>query len=187
MVNFASIRAKKAKNQSTGTYAFALLVSLLVCACGVELGEPFDDSVERGKANEGGYLFGGRTGVSLATLGQNAPGGPGGIGVNAFLWRATLDTLSFIPLASADPFGGVIISDWYAPPTSGGNERFKVNVLILDQRLRADAVKVSVFKQQKMDENWLDTAMNPTTASEIEDAILTRAREMWLDSTADQP
>ena len=65
--------------------------------------------------------------------------GGGGIGVNSFLWRASLDTISFMPLSSADPFGGVIITDWFAPPETGGQERFKLTVFILDQTLRADA------------------------------------------------
>src|SRR5262245_14321950 len=69
-----------------------------------------------------------------------------GVAVNAYLWRASLDTINFIPLASADPFGGVIITDWYTP-TETPNERMKVQVTILDRDLRADGVRVSVFKQ----------------------------------------
>ena len=80
-----------------------------------------------------------------------------GLGVNSFLWRATLDTLGFMPLASADPFGGVIITDWYEDPKTKG-ERFKVNALILDKTLRADGVKITVFKQRLDAKNiWRDT------------------------------
>ena len=75
------------------------------------------------------------------------------IGVNSYLWRATLDTLSFMPLASADPFGGVIITDWYEDPKAPG-ERFKVNALILDRSLRADGVKLTVFKQKQVKNAW---------------------------------
>ena len=76
----------------------------------------------------------------------NGGGGPG-IGVNSYLWHASLDTVSFLPLASADPFGGVIITDWYSPPATP-NERFKVNVFILNRELRADGVKATVFRQK---------------------------------------
>jgi hypothetical protein len=69
------------------------------------------------------------------------------VAVNAFLWRASLDTINFIPLVSADPFGGVIITDWYTPAETP-NERMKVQITILDRDLRADGVRVSVFKQQ---------------------------------------
>ena len=106
--------------------------------------------------------------------------GGGGIGVNAFLWRASLDTFAFLPPFSADPMGGVIIYDWYAPPETPG-ERFKVAVYILDTRLRADAVSVRVFRQQKAaDGSWQEAQVDPATATTLEDAILTRARQMRI-------
>jgi hypothetical protein len=87
-------------------------------------------------------------GITLGGGGSSSGGGGGdvaGIGVNSFLWRASLDTLNFMPLASADPFGGVIITDWYSDPTTPA-ERFKATVYILDTRLRADALNVSIFR-----------------------------------------
>ena len=102
------------------------------------------------------------------------------IGVNSFLWRATLDTLAFMPLTSADPFGGVIITDWYSAPESP-NERFKATVYILDTRLRADGVNVSVFKQARTSAGtWTDVPAAPQTEVDIENAILTRARQLRL-------
>jgi hypothetical protein len=110
--------------------------------------------------------------------------GGGGIGVNSFLWRASLDTISFMPLASADPFGGVIITDWYTPPDAP-TERFKLTVYILDRRLRADGLRVALFRQKrKGNSEWLYTRINPSTRSILEDAILTRARELRLSSEA---
>jgi hypothetical protein len=103
------------------------------------------------------------------------------VGVNSYLWHATLDTLSFIPLASADPFGGVIITEWYSPPNTP-NERIKVTIYILDQHLRADGIKIAVFRQTRSNEGWVDTTVNPETASKLEDSILTRARELRLAS-----
>jgi hypothetical protein len=103
------------------------------------------------------------------------------LGVNSFLWHASLDTLAFMPLASADPFGGVIITDWYSAPDDQ-NERMKVTVYILDRRLRADGLKIAVFRQTKAGGAWADSAVNPDTATRLEDAILTRARELRLAS-----
>jgi hypothetical protein len=109
---------------------------------------------------------------------QNQTGG--GIGVNSFLWRATLDTLSFMPLTSADPFGGVIITDWYSPSTTP-SERFKLNVFIMGKALRADGIKVSTFRQAKdASGNWIDARVNEQTAADLENAILTRARELKI-------
>lgn len=104
------------------------------------------------------------------------------LGVNSYLWHASLDTLRFMPLASADPFGGVIITDWYSTPQDP-NERLKVTVYILDRRLRADGIKVAVFRQTKTASGgWADAPTNPDTANKLEDAILTRARELRLAS-----
>ena len=103
--------------------------------------------------------------------------GSTGIGVNAYLWRASLDTVSFMPLASADPFGGVILTDWYSPPENP-DERFKLNVFILDRQLRADGVQVKVFRQARKGGEWRDVASADDTARKLEDTILTRARQM---------
>ncbi len=107
--------------------------------------------------------------------------GTSGIGVNSFLWRASLDTISFMPISSADPFGGVILTDWFENPESKG-ERFKLNLFILDKSLRADGVKVKAFKQ-KLDSkgNWRDINVSKNMSLKIENSILTRAREIRID------
>ncbi len=105
-----------------------------------------------------------------------------GIGVNSYLWRATLDTLAFMPLASADPFGGVVITDWYINPEKT-DERFKTTVYILDTRLRADGLNVTVFKQTKdATGTWVDAPVAGQTDVDIENAILTRARQLRLSN-----
>lgn len=103
--------------------------------------------------------------------------GASGLGVNSFLWRASLDTVSFMPLASADPFGGVILTDWYENPDTPG-ERFKVTVYILDRQLRADGVRVAVFKQTLGKAGWKDAKVPADMGQNIENSILMRAREL---------
>ena len=105
-----------------------------------------------------------------------------GIGVNAFLWRASLDTLSFMPLLTADPWGGVINYDWYINPQTP-NERFKATVFILDTRLRADALNVTVTKEVKgADGQWTAAPVAAQTEADLENAILTKARQLNLSN-----
>jgi hypothetical protein len=108
---------------------------------------------------------------------EEASAGASGIGVNSFLWRASLDTIAFMPLASADPFGGVILTDWYENPETPG-ERFKVSIYILDKQLRADGLRVSAFKQRLSNGQWRDIAVPAEMAANIENTILTRARDL---------
>jgi hypothetical protein len=142
---------------------------------------PKEDTHAQGSVlgGDGGIvLFGGKK------SGANDEGGAGGggIGVNAYLWRASLDTLGFMPLASADPFGGVIITDWYSPPETP-DERFKVNLYILDRQLRADGVKAAVFRQRRTPEGvWADAAVDHSTVTDLENAILTRARQIRVNT-----
>ena len=101
--------------------------------------------------------------------------------VNRFLWAASLETLDFLPVASADPIAGLIITEWYINPEVS-NERFKTTVYILDSALRADALRVSVFRQERMDDgSWIDAVVNPATSREIENAVLSRARQLRLN------
>ena len=105
------------------------------------------------------------------------------IGVNSFLWRASLDTLAFMPLLNADPWGGVINYDWYANPQTP-NERFKATVFILDSRLRADALNVSITKQVKTEAGeWTAAPVAAQTETDLENAILTKARQLNLART----
>src|SRR5580698_2951094 len=106
----------------------------------------------------------------------------GAIGVNGYLWRATLDTLAFMPLQSADPYGGVVITDWYVNPEKPG-ERFKATVYILDSRLRADGLTVTVFKEVNNGSGaWTASPTADQTSTDIENAILTRARQLRLSN-----
>ena len=129
-----------------------------------------------------GGIFG-ADGLNLFGNDKKEEGGGGGIGVNSYLWRASLDSIAFMPLASADPFGGVIITDWYSPPETP-NERLKLNIYILGRQLRADGIKAAVFRQRRDGAgDWADAAVESRTAADLENVILTRARQLRLDSS----
>ena len=132
-----------------------------------------------GQNRETGTLFG--PGGLFGSKSDKSSDGGTGVAVNAYLWRASLDTINFIPLVSADPFGGVIITDWYTP-SEAPNERMKVQITILDRELRADGVRVAVFKQLTNAKagGWVDAPVDPHTNTDIENAILTRARQLRI-------
>ena len=98
-------------------------------------------------------------------------------GVNPYLWRASLDTLEALPIDSADPVGGLILYDWRSFEDAP-DERIKATVFILDTRLRADGVKVSVFRQERREGEWIDASVSPETAIQLENRILERARAL---------
>ena len=108
---------------------------------------------------------------------QLAPSKMTMIGVNSYLWRAAIDTLSFAPLIQADSNGGVIVTDWYTNPASPG-ERVKLTVSILDQDLRADALRVAASRQIQSGGGWVDAPVAAATVQKLEDNILTRARDL---------
>jgi alpha-beta hydrolase superfamily lysophospholipase len=108
---------------------------------------------------------------------QLAPSRTTSIGVNSYLWRAAIDTVSFAPLLQADSAGGVIVTDWYSNPTSP-TERVKLTVSILDQDLRADALRVAASRQVNRGGSWIDAPVSAATVQKLEDIILTRARDL---------
>lgn len=99
------------------------------------------------------------------------------IGVNSYLWRATLDTLSFMPLLQTDSNGGVVVTDWYVNPQTP-TERMKVTVSILDQDLRADALRVAASRQVNQNGQWVDAPVRAATVQKLEEVILTKARDL---------
>ena len=124
--------------------------------------------------------------VALATSGcarnrslpnQLAPSRMTTIGVNSYLWKAAVDTVSFAPLLQADVSSGVIITDWYANPRAPG-ERVKLTVSVLDQDLRADALRVAASRQIYQNGTWIDAPVAAATVQKLEDIILTRARDL---------
>jgi Domain of unknown function (DUF3576) len=129
--------------------------------------------------------IGGDSGLFSFGRGKNSAqsnGGGAGIGVNAYLWRGALDTLSFLPLVSADPFGGVIITDWYSP-ADAQNERFKATAYILGRDLRSDGIRISVFRQVDQGGHWVDAPVSQVTQEELENKVLERARRLREQAT----
>lgn len=182
----AGIRSKQAL--SLGLMA---LTAVLVAACGQASqdypeggsqdryrGRPVTD---RDRQQEGGLFGPGGLTIFGSSPQQQRRDNEPGIAVNSFLWRGALDTISFMPLASADPFGGVIITDWYQPPETPG-ERVKVHILILDRELRADGVRASIFRQRydAARGGWIDEQVDPKTATDLENTVLTRARQLRI-------
>ena len=105
------------------------------------------------------------------------------IGVNAYLWRAALETLSFAPLAQSDSNGGVIVTEWYSNPTNP-SERVKVTATILDSDLRADALRVTAAREVMQNGQWLAAPVTAATVQRLEEIILTRARDLRRAATA---
>ena len=105
------------------------------------------------------------------------------IGVNSYLWRASLEALSFMPLLQTDSNGGVIVTDWFANPNNP-NERMKVTVTILDQDLRADALRVAASRQVNQNGVWSDSPVQAATVQKLEDVILTKARDLRRQASA---
>ncbi len=165
------------KNETKKIFTFLLLVALSACAGGKA--EPPEDPENANLAvSDGSSIFEG-DGIKLGGLSEQDFGGSG-IAVNSFLWRAALDTISFLPLAQADPFGGVITTDWYRP-SDAPKERYKLNVYILGRQLRSNALRVVVFRQElQADGTWLDAQVNESVSSQLEESILVRSRQLRI-------
>ena len=159
------------------------LISLihLACCSSIEIGEPPPPALDPAGKEMEKYKVKREEGKSLVDglLDNVLPGkqGPAGIGVNTYLWRATLETLSFMPLSSADPFGGVIVTDWYSK-NEAPNEKYKIVAYIIGTQLRVDALKINVFKKIKNENgDWIDQESHSEMSLNIENSILTKAKQ----------
>ena len=165
--------------------ALVLPFALGLAGCSKTRAVGDDEYVDyRTKGGEQGKLFGDQ-GLSFGVGKGSTPRAEDGaaLGVNAYLWRAALDTLAFMPLSNADPFGGTIITDWYSPPGAAG-ERFRAQAYVLGRQLRSDGVRVQVFRQTQDRGQWVDSPVSPATNSEMEDKVLARARELRSQSAS---
>lgn len=162
-----------------------LIVVGLVAACGSN--EPGSrnvtnqDIAERGLSDDTRGTDGSSVRDVFDNNSANDELGGGNLRVNKFLWRGSLDTLSFLPLASTDPFSGVITTDWGTTVDDSG-ERFKVTVFIGDEKLTASSLKVAVFREVRRSGDWVSAPVQDQTPRKIEDAILTRARQLRIEA-----
>jgi hypothetical protein len=162
------------------TALLAFSVSLASCS-GIKTEAPEVNPTDMPK---GPGLLSGESGNLLDAFKGNKDGtgsGGGVIGVNIYLWRAALESIAFMPITQADSNGGVIATDWYSQPDQP-TERVRANILILGKTLRADVLKVSLFKQQKKGDSWQDVPVSQATVTSLEDNILTRARAIKVQT-----
>ncbi len=164
-----------------------LFILLALCACSDNVQK--ETKVPVDKEDQRKLGFGTIFGDDFLTFGPGKKSKGGQLmapTVNPYLWRASLDIISFMPLASADAMGGVIVTDWYVTPQNQ-NERLKTTIFITDQVLRADAIKVIVYKQIKLkDGGWASATSNPAVANELENIILTKARQLRINSLSEK-
>lgn len=172
--------------KSTRTYLGVLFLAAMVSACGTNIEATYPSGDTDEMEDSGSFLDFFSFGASAKAKADGSektlpnPKNPAlGIAVNTDLWRASLDTLRFMPIASADPIGGTIITDWYNDPGTNG-ERLKINVVISGLELRADALRVSIFREQNVSGRWTSTAVSSRSATQMENIILTRARDFKI-------
>lgn len=161
--------------------ALLTILSVVISSCSF-LPTPTSSETARDqerKANDQGSFFSGKdeSGIKLGDLFNSNQGGA--LPINALLWRAALETVSVMPLDSVDTYGGTIITEWYAHPDDP-TKRIKIAIFILDQELRADAVKVQTYLQQRPEGmfEWQDIGRDDGLSNRLEELILTRAREI---------
>ncbi len=177
------------KSRAVTAFLFIAVCGVLLTGCsGIETEAKYPTGYKRGDKGDDIYsepesIFG-SDGLKIFGGKDDDDSDASGITVNSFLWRASLDTVSFMPLASADPFGGVILTDWYTSEEAK-NERFKINVFILGRQLRSDGIRVRIFKQAYKGGSWRDVSPAEGTARRLEDTILTRARQLRVAQLAE--
>ncbi len=164
------------------TRCFLALSAVLLLVTGCSLTADEEQNYPKTEEDRRRDRLGKLTGEEGLTLGgggeRDSDAGKNPLGVNSFLWRATLDTLAFLPIAAADPWGGTILTDWYEDPATPG-ERYKLNAIILDRQLRADSLRITTFRQTRDKSGaWRDVASDPDVSRKLEDTVLTRAREL---------
>ena len=158
------------------------MLAVGLTACGGDVQAPENNPIPHDNL-KGPGMFSGEGGDILSAFRSKDDGtGSASLGVNGYLWRATLDTISFMPIIQADSAGGVIVTDWYNNPKKS-TERYRMNVFIRGRVLRADAMKVEVFKQRQNKGSWVDVEVSRATETSLEDTILTKARSLRVADT----
>lgn len=175
-----NIKSKKKTRTSSCTIlsiTFLFMLTLILTGCSsFQVPDWIDTEGAREKAINTGKPEGGKIQNNFKLFGSDVKDTGATIGVNALLWRASLDTISFMPLDQADPYGGIISTEWYTNPENP-NERYKIIIYILDSRLRADAIRVAFFMQQLLNGEWVNVTVSDETRITLENSILTKARQ----------
>jgi hypothetical protein len=160
---------------------FAVILSLFMLAgCSGDMSPKSSQEVPMGRNEARKRDFGNLFGDDFLIFGGPKKAGAAGMAsatVNPFIWRASLDTISFMPLASADALGGVIVTDWYTSP-GAPNERVKITIYVTNPQLRADAIKVTIYKQVNKGGTWVNATADAASATEMENIILSKARQL---------
>lgn len=165
------------------TKILAVIITLLTLDAIAADSSSYPVPASRKRQEDFGSILGGKGGITLYDNANPNAGALGGsksaaaLNVNQYLWKASLNTLGFMPLASADSAGGVIVTDWYEDPSFPG-ERYKVNIVITSQELRVESLKITTFKQVLKAGNWREVPVNPKVSMDLEEKILTQAREL---------
>lgn len=160
-----------------------LMLAAVLAACAGESQAPEANPIPEGM-KEGPGIFSGKSGNLLDAFNDRKDEDASfGLGVNGYLWRAALDTISFMPITQTDSAGGVIITDWYTDPANAG-ERYKMNIYILSRTLRADGIRVQAFRQVQSNGKWDDASVAADVTRKLEDTILTKARRLRVEDNA---
>ena len=175
------VKSKKINRTSLSdeilTFLFLLIFVIMLTGCSsFQVPDWIDTEGAREKAMNTGKSEGGKIQDNFMIFQSDIKDTGATIGVNALLWRASLDTVSFMPLDQADPYGGIISTEWYTNPENP-NERYKIIIYILDSRLRADAIRVAFFMQQLLNGEWVNVTVSDETRITLENSILTKARQ----------
>ena len=154
-------------------------------------GTPFNSATDKKLAMDdaqnrlvtGGGLFGKKASLNLFGNEKDPQQTSVGLGlpINPFLWKASIETISFMPLASTDPFAGTIITDWYTAENNI-NERCKLNIFINGADMKTDNLKVLSFCQSLKNNQWVNSPPNSEDNIRLENAILNKAKKLKLTS-----
>jgi hypothetical protein len=158
--------------------AISCFVALSVSSCSESTVSPVLEDKENISV-----LTGKPGGIKLSDLGKKRQSGDG-LPVNALLWRAALDTASFIPLDDVDTFGGTIVTEWHQPKSAPG-QRLKLAIFVVGRELRSDAITVRAYVQNRLDDQWIDAGRDEALSRKLENLVLTRARELRAAATAE--
>ena len=133
------------------------------------------------RLRSGGGLFGKKAGIGGTMGNKESNNAISSIGmpINPYLWKGSLETIGFMPLSSADPFGGIIITDWYSDGQTI-NERCKINIFIKGLELKTSNLKVNTFCQSFENNRWIDLPTSASQSAQLENAILNKAKRIKL-------